>query len=183
VAISGLVLAAGAGTRLGRPKADLVVAGQRLVDRAVATLSAAGCDPVLAVVRIGTEVTGAVVNPDPARGLRSSLELGVEAAGEAAAIAVLLADLPGVTADAVRTVLAAWRAGRISVARYGVDRGHPIVMSPELWRDALALASPDEGARALLAARPELVDEVPVDGDPGDLDTPEDLARWRATEA
>ncbi|MDT4942930.1 MAG: hypothetical protein QOJ34_3019, partial [Pseudonocardiales bacterium] len=36
----------------------------------------------------------------------------------------------------------------------------------------------DEGARALLAARPDLVDEVDVPGDPTDLDTPADLARW-----
>jgi molybdenum cofactor cytidylyltransferase/nicotine blue oxidoreductase len=42
------------------------------------------------------------------------------------------------------------------------------------------LAGPDEGARRLLAARPELVLEVPVDGDLADLDTPQDLNRWQA---
>jgi molybdenum cofactor cytidylyltransferase/nicotine blue oxidoreductase len=52
-------------------------------------------------------------------------------------------------------------------------------MAPALWREALALAGPDEGARALLASRPDLVDEVDVPGDPTDLDTPDDLARWQ----
>jgi molybdenum cofactor cytidylyltransferase/nicotine blue oxidoreductase len=52
-------------------------------------------------------------------------------------------------------------------------------MSAELWHSALALAAPDEGARAFLAERADLVDEVAVDGDPIDLDRPEDLLRWQ----
>jgi len=178
--IAVAVLAAGAGTRFGRPKAEVVVAGERLVDRAVAVARAAGGDPVLAVVRAGTSVPGAVVieNPDPGRGQRSSLELAVSAAVGVDAVAVLLVDTPGIGAPAVAAVCAAWRPGRIAVGRYGARRGHPIVMAPGLWTDALRLAGPDEGARALLSARPDLVDEVDVPGDPADLDTPADLARW-----
>lgn len=166
---------------MGGPKASLVVDGARLVDRAVATARSAGCEPVLAVVREGTVVSDArvVVNPAPERGMRSSLKLAVDAAGPVDALAVLLADLPGVPVDAVRAVVAAWRPGRIAVARYAGRRGHPTVMAPALWREALALAGPDEGARALLASRPDLVDEVDVPGDPTDLDTPDDLARWQ----
>lgn len=183
--IAGAVLAAGAGTRMGRPKGELVVAGERLVDRAVAVVRAAGCDPVLAVVRAGIAVDGAtaVVNPDPSRGMRSSLELAVAETGDAAALAVLLVDTPGIDAAAVAAVCAGWRPGRIALASYAGRRGHPTVMAPELWRDALALAGPDEGARALLATRPGLVDEVPVPGDPADLDTPDDLARWHVENA
>jgi len=77
-------------------------------------------------------------------------------------------------------VCGAWRPGRIAVARYAGRRGHPIVMAPALWAEALALAGPDEGARALLSVRPDLVDEVDAPGDPADLDTPADLARWAA---
>ena len=179
--IAGAVLAAGSGTRMGAPKADLVVDGQRLLDRAVAVLRDAGCEPVIAVVRDGTDrVVGAttVVNPDPSRGQRSSLELAVAAGESADALAVVLVDVPGVGAVAVRTVIDAWSPGRIAVARYGSVRGHPTVMSPGLWRQAVAMAGADEGARALLRARADLVDEVEVRGDPADLDTPEDLARW-----
>ena len=178
--IAGAVLAAGSGTRMGGPKADLVVGGTRLVDRAVAALAAAGCAPVVAVVRDGTQVAGAkpVVNPDPERGMRSSLALAVDAAGDADALAVVLVDAPGIGAGAIRAVVDAWRPGRIATARYSGRRGHPVVMAPALWREALDLAAPDEGARPLLNARPELVDEVDVPGDPTDLDTPDDLASW-----
>ena len=180
--IAGAVLAAGAGTRMGRPKADVSLAGSRLVDRAVAVLRAAGCDPLLAVVRSGVEVRGAVtiVNNHPERGMRSSLALAVTAAVDADALAVHLVDVPGVGAEAARRVVRAWRPGRVTVASYAGRRGHPIVMSPALWSQAVGMADPDEGARAFLRANPQLVDEVPVPGDPADVDTPRDLVRWQA---
>lgn len=179
--VAAAVLAAGAGTRLGRPKAGLLVDGHRLVDRAVAALEAAGCDPVLAIVRAGTEVPGAevVVNPAPERGLRSSLTLAVEAAAGSPALAVLLVDTPGIGADAIRAVTTAWRPGRIAVGTYAGRRAHPIVMAPELWRVAVDCAGPDEGARALLLSRAELVDEVAVAGRAADLDTAADVAAWQ----
>jgi CTP:molybdopterin cytidylyltransferase MocA len=195
--VIGAVLAAGGGSRMGTPKGELVVDGERLLDRAVRALGTAGCETVLAVVRAGTEALNAqiVVNADPSRGLRSSLTLAVEAAlaVEGAAgpgpsghepvvvgLAVLLADLPGVGADAIRPVIEAWRPGRIAVACYQGRRGHPIVMSPARWQEAIAVAAPDEGARRFLAAHPEWVDDVAVAGDPSDLDTPEDFRRWLA---
>jgi CTP:molybdopterin cytidylyltransferase MocA len=178
--VAAAVLAAGSGSRLGRPKADVVIAGERLLDRAVAAARDAGCAPLYAVVRESTDVVGAVavVNPDPDRGMRSSLELAVAAAGDAAALLVLLVDNPGVSAAAVEAVAVAWSPGRIAVGRYAERRGHPIVMAPGLWRSAIEDAGPDEGARAFLAAHPDLIDEVDVPGDPADLDTPDDLARW-----
>jgi molybdenum cofactor cytidylyltransferase/nicotine blue oxidoreductase len=181
-AVPAVVLAAGGGARMGRPKADLVVDGARLLDRAVLAARDGGCDPVIAVVRPGTQVPGAqaVPNPEPERGMRSSLALGVAAAAASAptAVAVLLVDAPGIGADAVRAVLAAWRPGRIAVGTYAGRRGHPIVMTPEQWDAALGLAGPDEGARRYLAEHADLVDEIAAPGDPVDLDTPDDLRRW-----
>ncbi len=165
---------------MGQPKAELVVDGARLIDHAVLAVREAGCYPVYAVVRLGVAVSGAraIVNPEPERGMRSSLTLAVDAVGDADALAVILVDAPGVRAQAIGTVIAHWAPGRIAVATYEGRRGHPTVMSAELWRSALELAGPDEGARALLKARPDLVDEVPVHGDATDLDTPDDLAEW-----
>ncbi|MEP6642284.1 MAG: nucleotidyltransferase family protein [Gaiellales bacterium] len=181
--VAGAVLAAGSGTRMGAPKATLRVDGTTLLERAVTVLRDGGCEQVIAVVRAGTLVAGAqaVVNPEPSRGQRSSLLLAVDAAGTADALVVVLVDMPGISSDAVQAVVRAWRPGRIALARYGERRGHPTVMAPELWRRALGSAGPDEGARALLAARPDLVDEVQVAGDPSDLDTPVDLADWTAS--
>jgi molybdenum cofactor cytidylyltransferase/nicotine blue oxidoreductase len=166
---------------MGTPKAELRLDGSRLVDRATAALRDA-CREVVVVGRAGLDVTGArlVVNADPDSGMRSSLALGIAAASDADAIAVLLVDTPGITAAAVTDVVAGWRPGRIAVADYGGRRGHPIIMEPALWRQAVSLAGPDEGARRLLATHAQLVDEVAVEGSPVDLDTPADLADWQA---
>jgi molybdenum cofactor cytidylyltransferase/nicotine blue oxidoreductase len=167
---------------MGGPKAELVIDGIRLLDRVVGAARAAGCSPVYAVVREGTHAGEAVVivNPEPDRGMRSSLECAVAAARDVDALAVVLVDNPGISSTAIEAVIGAWTPGRIAVARYPERSGHPIVMAPELWRAALAVAGPDEGARGFLAANAELVDEVRVPGDPSDLDTPDDLARWQA---
>jgi molybdenum cofactor cytidylyltransferase/nicotine blue oxidoreductase len=184
----GAVLAAGAGSRFGAPKADLVVDGERLLDRAIATLGAGGCDHVVAVVRPGTAADRAdrvrlLVNEDPDRGQRSSLEIAVAAAGLDACevLIVVLVDTPGLDPAAVRSVLGAWRPGRIVVGCYDGRRGHPVAMAPELWRQAVEAAGPDEGAKRFLGAHPELVDEVAVSGERTDIDTPADLARWQVS--
>ncbi len=177
-AATGIVLAAGSGSRLGRPKAELVVDGARLVDRAVAVLRDGGCDEVVAVVRPGTTVRGArvVENTAPERGMGSSLRLGLAAATGTRAV-VLLVDLPGVGSDAVRALLRVDAA--VAVATYGGRRGHPVLFRADTWDGVAALADGDTGAREFLRAHPELVVDVPCEGDPTDLDTPADLTRWR----
>jgi CTP:molybdopterin cytidylyltransferase MocA len=177
VSVSGIVLAAGAGRRLGGPKAELTIAGERLLDRAVRVLSDSGCAEVVAVVRAGIRVEGAVVvvNSDPDRGMGSSLRLGLAAAsGERAAI--VLVDTPGITAEAVRLTLGV--AAPVAVATYGGRRGHPVVIDRPLWTNVAALAIGEAGARAFLRQHPELVTEVACPGDPADIDTAEDLARF-----
>jgi CTP:molybdopterin cytidylyltransferase MocA len=177
VTVSGIVLAAGAGRRMGGPKAELVVSGERLLDRAVRVLSDGGCAEVVAVVRADTRVDGAVVvvNSDPDRGMGSSLRLGLAAAsGDRAAI--VLVDTPGIAADAVRRTLGV--AAPIAVATYGGRRGHPVVIDRPLWTSVAALALGEAGARAFLREHPELVTEVSCAGDPTDIDTAEDLARF-----
>ena len=171
--VCGIVLAAGAGTRFGRPKADLVLGGERLVDRAVRVLREGGCADVVAVVRDGVAVPGAaaVVNPDPERGMGSSLRLGLAAASGTRAVIVLV-DTPGIGADAVRRVLGVDGA-------YGGRRSHPVVLDRPLWTEVASLADGDQGARPFMRAHPDLVVEVACEGDPADVDTPADLAAWQ----
>jgi CTP:molybdopterin cytidylyltransferase MocA len=178
VTVSGVVLAAGAGTRFGRPKAELVVGGERLVDRAARVLREGGCAEVVAVVREGVEVPGAVVvvNPDPDRGMGSSLRLGL-AASSGTRAAIVLVDTPGIGADAVRRTLAA--DAPLVVATYGGRRGHPVVIDRPLWTEVAALADGDHGARPFMRAHPDLVVELVCEGDPADVDTPADLAAWQ----
>jgi CTP:molybdopterin cytidylyltransferase MocA len=176
----GILLAAGSGRRFGSPKAELVLDGTRLVDRAVAVLTAAGCDEVLAVVRgdlAPLPAARVIVNPDPDRGMGSSLRLGLAAAtGERAVL--LLVDTPGITAEAVRTVLAA--DAPVAIGTYAGRRGHPVAFDRVWWDEIAERAEGDAGARAFLRAHPGLVLEVPCEGDPSDIDTADDLAAWSA---
>jgi CTP:molybdopterin cytidylyltransferase MocA len=176
--IAGAVLAAGSGTRMGGPKAELVVNGVRLLDRAVTALVDGGCDEVIAIVREGSHASGArlIVNARPEDGLRSSLALAVDAVpADCDALVIVLVDMPNVRAETIDAVRTHWLPGRITLADYAGRSGHPTAMSVDMWRAAVAIAQPDEGARSFIAASAEQVDLVRVTGAPVDLDTPSDL--------
>ena len=93
-------------------------------------------------------------------------------------------DTPDVGADVVRRVLAAARssASGLARARYGDRPGHPVVIVRRHWPDLLDGLRGDQGARAFLRTRPELVTLVECGdtGRPDDIDTPADLARITA---
>lgn len=184
---AGLVLAAGEGRRLGQPKALLEIGGVRLVERAVGTLRAAGCDPVLVVSgATPLEVHAATVVPNPRwrTGLGSSLRAGLAALpAQAPAVVITLVDTPTVGAEVVHRLVAAWRGGaQVAVATYAGARRTPVLLARAHWAEAGARAEGDTGARAFLAAHPEWVTEVEC-ADVGrwrDLDTPAELSSWRA---
>ena len=182
--VCGLVLAAGEGRRLGGPKALLEVGGRRLVDRAVDVLHEAGVADVLVVSgAVALEVPGARVvdNPDWRTGMGSSLRVGIGAVGEASgAVLVMLVDTPGLGPEVVRRVLSAYRDGAaVAVATYGGRPRNPALLVREHWPEAARLAVGDVGARAFLAAYPQLVTTVECGdvGDSSDVDTAADLRR------
>lgn len=182
--VTGVVLAAGAGRRLGRPKADVELGGQRLVDRAVATLRAGGCAEVLAVLRPGqAAAAGArtLVNPEPDRGMGSSLRCALtELAADprSQACVVLLVDLVGVRPAEVAAVIERHRAGAqlVAVRRAG-QRSHPVLVSRRWYSEFAAAAAGDQGGRHFFTRR--LADTSFLDyPDPvEEIDTAEDLRR------
>jgi CTP:molybdopterin cytidylyltransferase MocA len=186
--VAGLLLAAGEGRRLGRPKAVLEIAGERLVDRGVRLLHEGGCETVHVVggaVPV-THVDALVVaNPHWRTGMGSSLRAGLASLpSDTAAVVVALADQPLVGAEAVRRLIEAYvRGALVAVATYGGRRGHPVLLARSTWSEVAELATGDVGARPFLAAHPGLVTPVPCDdtGSPLDIDTPDDLAALRAT--
>jgi CTP:molybdopterin cytidylyltransferase MocA len=186
---AGLVLAAGEGSRLGRPKALVEVGGELLVDRTVRTAREAGCDPVAVVVgahaaevvrRASLDAAVVLVNDDWADGMGSSLRVGLRALTElgAAAAVVLLVDQPRVTSEVVRRVLTAPSAPALA-ASYDGRPGNPVRLDASIWPEVCALAVGDVGARAWMRAHPDRVHVVACDdlGGDDDIDTPEDLSR------
>lgn len=176
-AVAGLVLAAGAGRRFGRPKAPVVIDGERLVDRAVRCLRDAGCEPVVVVLGAWVgDVPSAqiVVNAGWAEGMGSSLRAGLQALESLPDVTdalVTLVDLPGLTPAAARRV--AESPGVIAVAAYSGVRGHPVRLPRSLWPTVAAMAIGDEGARRFLQGRDDIdVVEVGDAADGDDLDTP-----------
>ncbi|GGX21746.1 NTP transferase domain-containing protein [Streptomyces noursei] len=190
--MAGLLLAAGGGRRLGgRPKALLDHRGRPLVEHAARVLRDGGCGPVHIVLGAAAEAVreradlaayGVSVNPDWARGMGSSLRLGLAAlAGSGAdAVVVSLVDQPGIGAAAVARVVAAC-TGRdaLAAAAYGGERGHPVLFGAERWAEIAADAEGDRGARSYLrrhAGALTLVECGDV-AEPYDIDTPDDLRR------
>lgn len=181
--IAGLLLAAGEGSRLGRPKALVELDGERLVDRGVRLLRSAGCGPVLVVTgAVSVEVIGAVVVPNPhwREGMGSSLRAGLAALPrDSQGVVIALVDQPRVTPAAVRRLIDAHAAGaRIAVATYGGSQRNPVLIDREHFDAVAETAVGDIGARGFLRAHPELVTPVPCDdvAAADDIDTPADLA-------
>jgi CTP:molybdopterin cytidylyltransferase MocA len=184
--VAGLLLAAGAGRRFGRPKALVEAAGCTLVERGVALLRAGGCDPVVVVVGARADdvrplLRGAegVVAPDWPDGMGASLRAGLAALERtsSAACVVALVDQPLVTPEAVRR-LAAAQGADAAVATYAGRQRNPVLLDRRVWGEVAAAAIGDAGARGWLRGHPGRVLPVPCDdaGRPDDVDTPEDLA-------
>jgi CTP:molybdopterin cytidylyltransferase MocA len=187
--VAGILLAAGAGTRLGRPKALVELGGQSLASRGVALLRDGGAEPVIVVTgaaRIdlpGVDLPGvvAVHNPDWRTGMGSSLRAGLAGLPDSAdAVVIALVDQPLIGASAVRRLIAAFSAGAdVAVAGYAGQPRNPVLVARAYWAEVMAAAVGDAGARRLLRAHPELVTLVECGdtGRPDDLDTEDDLRR------
>jgi nicotine blue oxidoreductase len=191
VGIAGLLLAAGAGRRYGRPKALVTLDdGRLLVDRAAAVLGEGGCTPVVVVLgaaaatvreRATLDGVDVVENPLWSTGMGSSLRAGLAALAstDAHAAVVMLVDTPGITAAAVARLreTAAGSAPTdpataLVIATYGGQRGHPVLLGRAHWDGVAELAVGDVGARPYLAHGQ--VTEVGCEdiADPTDMDVP-----------
>jgi nicotine blue oxidoreductase len=183
---AGLVLAAGAGRRYGMAKALVPYRDRILVQHAAETLRIAGCARTVVVlgaraeevVSIAPDLPETVVNPDWPTGMASSLRAGLTALtgdGSVDAAVILLVDMPGVTVEAVRRIVAHAAPDALVMGGYQGRRGHPVLLGREHWAGVAASATGDRGARDYLRAHEVLVVDVGDVADDTDLDRPGDL--------
>ncbi|WP_370617926.1 nucleotidyltransferase family protein [Mumia qirimensis] len=190
--VTGVLLAAGAGRRMGMPKALVKdTGGEPWVRRGVRVLRDGGCDPVMVLVGAEPErVTEAlgILRPAPEvvpavhweQGMGASLRAALAhlgAASGADAAVVALVDLPDVGPDVVRRMLeqadaAADRAAVLARATYDGRPGHPVLIGRDHWAAMAATLSGDEGGRRYLADHGALAVECGDLATGRDQDTP-----------
>lgn len=165
--VAGLVLAAGAGRRMGGPKALVRDPdGTAWVVRAGRALADAGCRPVLVVVGAAADQVTAVLGGEPVEvveaggwqeGMGASLRAGLAALARhpsPVAVVVMPVDVPGLTEDVVRRTAAGAGADSLTRAVFDGSPGHPVLIGRDHWAGVAAAAVGDEGARAYLTTHP-----------------------------
>lgn len=188
-----LLLAAGASTRMGRPKQLLDVGGMPLVRRIALQLLAVPNLPLWVVLgaqapAVEAALSGlplhATVNERWEAGMGASIAAGMTQMlathPQLQAVVIAVADQPFLSADVVTQLLAVWRQTGASavVARYNPRQwGTPCLLSRVYFTELLALDGA-AGARPLLLRR-EGDAPAAVNFPDGllDLDTPAD---WEA---
>lgn len=187
-----ILLAAGAGARMGAPKALLDLGGCSAAARCAQALLDGGCDGLLVVLSAASEAARATLpaaaravhNPHPASGQTGSLKLALAAVPPGQDFLLHTVDHPLADADDVRALREALaRAAppvRIVLPQVGGRRGHPAACHAGLAAEFLALGD-DEPAHLVMRRDPARVLLLPRANEwlVRDLDTPADLAAAR----
>jgi molybdenum cofactor cytidylyltransferase len=206
--IVGVVLGAGKSSRFGTPKQLLPFGNTTLLGQAVRNANASALNRVVVVLGRASEELRATVdfgraevveNTAYGMGCASSLLAGLDSTGQDCdAIALLLGDQPGVSADYIDHVIATWQQNRpwAAVTAYNpspyspiptphsLALGHPFVFAREAFGELRSLHG-DKAVWKLIEAHPERVSRVEIAASlPPDVDDPEDydlaLAHWRS---
>jgi molybdenum cofactor cytidylyltransferase len=192
---AAILLAAGASTRLGRPKQLIQFHGESLLRRTARLAMETGCAPILVVLgyeaaRMQQELNGfdtkVVINPDWRSGMGSSLRCGVEALQKQTPVPervlLLLSDQPRLSIDILQSLItrSANEHSPIIASRYADRLGVPAVFHKSMYA-ALQCVKGDKGARQIIQQHQDQV--VSIDFPEGiiDIDTSDDLAMLNTT--
>lgn len=197
-AVAGLILAAGASSRMPGPnKLSRAWCGGTLIEASVGTAIEAGLGPCVVVLGSDAEILLPSLRSHPvvpvkhstwSRGRASSLAAGLRfLAGfdEVAAVVVLLADEPGVSPRAIRVVIDRWNQGSADLVRvrYHDRPGHPVLLGPAARKRAQTLSDDESVWKQLTASGLEGVEAALGLPAPIDVDVPSALAEARARQA
>jgi molybdenum cofactor cytidylyltransferase len=186
--IGGLVLAAGAGTRFGGAKQLADLEGVPLLEHAIRAIAATPVGRLVVVLGAEAEEIQAHVDLHGAEavvcsrwdeGQSASLACGLAELSDCEAVVVTLGDLPRMSTEAIRRVIAARGEAEAVRATYNGKPGHPVLLERALF-EPLRNVSGDHGARNVLLSSNTL--EIPCDdlGGGEDVDTPGQLDALRA---
>jgi molybdenum cofactor cytidylyltransferase len=191
--IAALVLAAGGSSRLGRPKQLEPWGGTTLLGHVLDQIRRLPFDQIYVVVgsaaedvldQVDLEGTTVVENPEWEEGMASSLRVGLDAVNRlsrAEAVAIFLGDQPEIDPDVVQALIKARKGSKRQaiVPKYRYTWGNPVVIERPLWPRLMSLEG-DEGAKRLLQAHPDWVEEVWFEQrPPRDVDTAADIQDLR----
>jgi molybdenum cofactor cytidylyltransferase len=186
--IAAVVLAAGFARRMGRQKLLLEFKGKAVVRWSVEAVLPHVGDCVVVTGQDDSAVRTALsglavrfaVNARPQDGQGSSIAVGIAALEPwTSAAVIVLGDQLRTPADVLPALLSAHARSHKSIVTpsYRGTRGTPVLFGSDVFSELRSLRG-DEGARAVVAARPDRVEVVPLDiAMPADVDTPEDFAR------
>ena len=184
--VAAIILAAGRARRFGAQKLLAPYGASTVLGTVVSTMRAVGVDYLMVVGGPGGEAVRASVagpglvwveNPEPDRGLSSSVTTGLAAMPpNVGAALMVLGDQPTVSTKVVEKVVTTWRegGGPVVAPRYRGLRGNPVLFDAALF-GALGSLTGEHGARDFIAADPGRVTMVDVaEPPPMDIDTPGD---------
>jgi len=180
--VTGILLAAGQGTRFGAGKllhpltdgTPMAIAAARHLGRVLphtfAVVADTECELARLLVREGLRVIG---NPHAREGMGTSIACGVAASADAGGWIITLGDMPRVPETVIRAVAAGLERGADIIAPvYRGRRGHPVGFNAR-HGPALLQLDGDEGARGILAANRKTLELIETDdaGVTADIDT------------
>ena len=184
--VTGVILAAGQGRRMGEPKQLLPLGGKPMVWHVAMAACQAGFDEVMVITGAYASAVKQVLqdlplqviyNEDWAQGQSTSVKKAVQSiTSEDQAVVFLLADQPLVNSSLINEIIKAYREKNASIIipRVLNQPGNPVLFDLGVWRSSLLQLSGDEGARQIIRQNQEAIHYIELlDGQIFvDVDTP-----------
>lgn len=188
-----IVLAAGSSSRMGQSKQLISIAGETLLQKTLNAAVQVGCPKILVVTGANREVIQSTLkstvaefvhNPEWENGMGSSLKCGLNFVmshfPQAEAVLFLVCDQPLLNAEHLKKIVEEFKITKspIVASFYSGKNGVPVLFHKSLFHRLLAIDD-HHGAKKIIAQYPTLVKSIDFPNGAVDLDTPEDLQKFK----